>query len=429
MVECGPGLDFFPYHGHDDYHGHDNYRGHDKLMVPQLSNPNSPGAHSGREFEDLVANLFRQHGWRVKKESLLADKGADIVVSRGDQRYIIECKVASEGRPDRLVPLLSQAILQARAYAQAFPGPAAPLAVVGAPAISPSAANSLFSFLSQFAPDVAVGILDREGFRHFVGPGLEKLNASPPPAARRQKLSSPESAYLFSDLSQWMLKVLLAPLVPENLLRAPRGEYRNASELAAAAEVSVMSAFRFVRQLRQERFLDEHDEPLRLVRRKELLRRWQAAHLRGAPELALRWIIPVKREGQLPAALHAYSVQPNVQRELAPRACLGLFAAAESLGFGFVHGVPQYFYLESLDRDVLKRMGLSPEGAEHRPDVHVRVPAFRESLFRAAVLRDGVPVADILQVWLDVGSHPARGEEQAEEIRHRVLAPIFAEKR
>ena len=119
---------------------------------------------------------------------------------------------------------------------------------------------------------------------------------------------------------------------------------------------------------------------------------------------------------------------PNVKNEPAPRACLGLFAAAESLGFGFVHGVPPYFYLESLDREVLSRMGLSPEGAEQRPDVYVRIPAFRESVFRAAVVRDGVPVADILQVWLDVSSHPARGEAQAEEIRHRVLAPIFEEK-
>lgn len=397
-------------------------------MASPLSNPNSPGAHSGREFEDLVANLFRQHGWRVKKEPMPADKGADIVVARGNRRYIIECKVASEGRPDRLVPLLSQAILQARAYAQAFPEPAAPLAVVGAPAISPSAARSLVSFLSQFAPDVAVGILDREGFRYFVGPGLEKLNAAPPRRAHRQKLPPPESAYLFSDLSQWMLKVLLAPLLSEDILRAPRREYRNASELAAVAEVSVMSAFRFVRQLRQEGFLDERDGPLRLVRRKELLHRWQAAHLRGSPELPLRWIIPVKSQRQLQAALHSYRVQPNVKNEPAPRACLGLFAAAESLGFGFVHGVPPYFYLESLDREVLSRMGLSPEGAEQRPDVYVRIPAFRESVFRAAVVRDGVPVADILQVWLDVSSHPARGEAQAEEILHRVLAPIFEEK-
>jgi hypothetical protein len=167
---------------------------------------------------------------------------------------------------------------------------------------------------------------------------------------------------------------------------------------------------------------------LRLVRRKELLRRWQAAHLRSAPELPLRWIIPVKSKRQLPAALHAYHVHPGISNEPAPRACLGLFAAAESLGFGFVRGVPPYFYLENLDRDVLSRLGLSPEGAEHKPDVYVRVPIFRESVFRAAVVRDGVPVADILQVWLDVSSHPARGEAQANEIRRRALAPIFEEK-
>jgi hypothetical protein len=239
-------------------------------MTSPLPNPNSPGPRNEREFEDLVANLFREHGWRVKKEHSIADKDVDFVVARGNVRYIIELKAASEGRPDRLVPLLSQAILQARAYAQALPQPAALLAVVGAPAISPSAGNSLVSSLSQFAPDVAVGILDSEGFRHFAGPGLEKLNAAPPRRAHLQKLPPPESAYLFSDLSQWMLKVLLAPLLPADLLRAPRQEYRNATERAAAAEVTVMSAFRFVRQLRQEGLLDQNDEPLRLVRRREL---------------------------------------------------------------------------------------------------------------------------------------------------------------
>ena len=71
---------------------------------------------------------------------------------------------------------------------------------------------------------------------------------------------------------------------------------------------------------------------------------------------------------------------------------------------------------------------LSPEVARQKPDVYVRIPAFRESVFRAAVIHDGVPVADILQVWLDVSSHPARGEAQADEIRHRVLAPILEEK-
>jgi hypothetical protein len=31
------------------------------------------------------------------------------------------------------------------------------------------------SFLAKFVPDAAVGIFDREGFRRFFGPGLERL--------------------------------------------------------------------------------------------------------------------------------------------------------------------------------------------------------------------------------------------------------------
>jgi hypothetical protein len=158
------------------------------------------------------------------------------------------------------------------------------------------------------------------------------------------------------------------------------------------------------------------------------MRRWQAANLRPVPELPLRWIIPTKDERRLPSALRALQVHSQEENKLAPRACLGLFAAAESFGLGFVHGVPPCFYIEKLDRAVLGRMGLSPEGAEHRPDVYVRVPASRESVFRAVVERDGVLVSDILQVWLDVSSHPVRGEAQADEIRRHALASIFEEK-
>jgi hypothetical protein len=51
---------------------------------------------------------------RLRGQPKLADKEVDLVVARGDYRYIVELKAASEGRSDRLVPLLSQAILQVR---------------------------------------------------------------------------------------------------------------------------------------------------------------------------------------------------------------------------------------------------------------------------------------------------------------------------
>ena len=148
-----------------------------------IHKPSSPFPRNEREFEGLLADLFRKQGWGVKKEPIVADKGVDFLVAHGDQRYLVECKVASEGRPDRLIPLLSQAILQVRAYARALPETASPLAIIAAPAISLNAANSLVSFLSQFAPDVAVGIIDREGLGASSGPGSPssmRLRLAPP---------------------------------------------------------------------------------------------------------------------------------------------------------------------------------------------------------------------------------------------------------
>jgi hypothetical protein len=392
-----------------------------------MPKPISSGALAS-DYEHWLSGLFQENGWRVKHHPLLGGKTADLLVSKNGRRYAVELKVASEGRRDRLVPLLSQAILQAWAVAKASPEPATPLAVVGAPVISPKVAGQLKHFLAENAPDVSAGIFDREGFCFFVGAGLEKLNAPPSGEAHRQQFAVPDVAPLFSDLNQWMLKLLLAPLIPEDLLRAPRQEYHNASQLAEAAGVSVMSAYRLVRQLRREGFLDKAEKPLRLVRREELMHRWQAAHLSALPELPLRWIVRDGNAHQLPNALSSYLELPNANGKPAPRFCLGLFAAAEQLGFGFVHGVPPSFYLENLDRDLLSRLGLSPEMAGRSPDVYARVPADCESVFRAAVLREGVPVADILQVWLDVSANPARGAEQAREIRRRALGAIFKEK-
>ena len=395
-------------------------------MTPRLSGLSSAPSIEAEYFE-LLGGLLRQDGWDVASEASLPDKGADLVISRGVQRYVVALKVSSEGRRDRLVPLLSQAILQARAAVRGSNDQAVPLAIVAAPVISRSAADGLMNFLAKFVPDAAVGIFDREGFRRFVGPGLETLVATPKRSARREKLRVPDSANLFSDLNQWLLKVLLAPMIPGKLLQAPRGSYRNASELAKAARVSVMSSFRFVRQLEQEGFLDDDSESLRLVRRQDLMSRWRSAYLRPVRELPLSWIDPVKTDRQLQSALRAYNDDSAVQKRPEPRACLGLLGAAEALGFEPFPKIRPNFYLEKLDRAALVSMRLSPQGAAYGPDVNVRVPIFRESIFRAAVIRDGLPVADILQVWLDVSSCPACGEAQAEEIRRRALMPIFAE--
>lgn len=386
------------------------------------------------DLDRLVADAFRRPSWRVHHPRRSDGPQPDLIVEGGGRKYIIEIKRSSEGRSDRVIPLLSQAILEAQAFARQFPETVVPVAVVGAERFPPAVVDSVQRYADRVAPRMVVGLVDAAGLRAFWGHGLEILNARPSSKenrARRQIAGQP-LPQLFSDLNQWMLKILLAQSIPEDLLSAPRSRYRNPTELARAAGVSVMSAVRLVRRLENEGFVDPDQEVLALARIPELLGRWSARR-ESAREFPVRWLIKRDRSA-FAGLLKSYSAcipsagHPQAGRRRQPRACLGLFAAADALGFGFVHGVPPYIYMERFEPLVLEKWGLSIEGAGHGPDAFIRIAANPEAVFRAAVVKDGVPCADILQVWLDVSEHPARGRAQAEEIARRALGPLLRNK-
>jgi hypothetical protein len=381
---------------------------------------------AGNQFEGILADSFRKAGWRVRGPLSSGDSGIDLVLDAKKKKYVVQLKASSEGRRDRLIPLLSQAILEARTVAQHFPEPAVPIAVVAAKRIPASVAEQIKQFASRYAPEVGIGIIDAEGFRSFAGHGLERLDAKPPRRTRREIVSPQRLPDLFSDLNQWMLKILLGQLIPESLISIPRGPIRNASHLAVTAGVSVMSASRFVHQLANQGFLDDDDDQLRVVRVDELLELWVSANRPAVKDIPARWIIK-GGEHQLRSAVRKFSA-PNDSAS-ASRCCLGLFAAADALGSGFVQGVPPHIYLDSVTLDSLNRLGLMVEHSDRDADVFIRTAVNREAIFRSAVSPDGFPVSDVLQVWLDVSTHPARGRELAREIWRRVLKPVFGKKR
>ena len=217
------------------------------MNQPVISNPSDANGRAKRA-QSIVHQLFVDAGWAVDAGRRFGDLQPELVARRGDAAYAVEIKAAAEGRSDRLVPLLAQAVLQAQRVAGQN---AAPLAVVAAPKIPRRAAEHVLRFAEEYAPDIAVGIVDFEGLRIFRGPRLEQFDAEPEHHASIAVVRPRQPGNLFADLNQWMLKVLLAPELPEELLSAPRGQYRNASQLARAAQVSVMSAFRFVQQLQE----------------------------------------------------------------------------------------------------------------------------------------------------------------------------------
>jgi len=367
-----------------------------------------------REAELFVADLLRSRGWKVDAPRDSSDRGADLIMERSGQRFAVEIKSLAEGRADRALPLLSLAILQAKAHAREMEG-TKPLAVLWVGHASPSLANHLRSFAKNYAEGVAVGIVSENGFRHFVGYPFDELNAEPRSEKRLANRSSHKVVNLFSDLNQWMLKILLANEIPEDLLSAPRIDCRSGAELAAAAGASAMSASRFLQQLRDEGFLDEHSQGPCLVRRRDLFERWRASVLRPAPEMPLRFVLRAPVREQLQGLIAKQSGE----------ACLGLFAAAEELKFGHVSGVPAYVFVPKLPlSDDRKWRSVRPTAPGDMPDLILRQAVFPRSMFRGAVHRDGWLASDVIQTWLDVGSHPTRGTEQADLIYAKFLRQI-----
>ncbi len=360
-----------------------------------------------------LEELFAKAGWKVERHPEHDDHvRPDLVIRRGKASYAVEVKAAAEGRSDRLLPLWSQAYLQAaRSAGDRHP----PLVVVAAPKIVPSVAENVLRFAKQYAPDAAAGVIDFAGLHQFYGPHLEGLNSMSDvsPALRNRSIHS-ESADLFSDLNQWMLKVLIAPELPANLLSAPRDRYRNASQLARAANVSVMSAFRFVQQLQRDGYVHESESYLRLVRREDLFKRWQSLAFRKIKEAPMRFLFRTDPQVELSRMMRS------------GRACLALFAAAEALNLGFVRGVPPHAYVQRLTPGNLSAWKrLVPSESGEPPDLFIRQAPAPHSVFRGIVMVNDLPVSDILQVWLDVSSHPSRGQEQADLIWRRVLLPII----
>ncbi len=372
-------------------------------------------------FERQLMELMEASGWRVQPAQDLA---FDVLASKGDLRYAIEIKFAKEPRRALLEGRLASAILRARVAASAVN--AKPLAIVCAPSISKPLLDELHHFVARYGEGSAWGAMDDLGLMAFHGPGLEKMQRERQHLGKRP--SVPHRSDFLSDLGQWMLKVLFSHrLAPELRLRSPSGHARidepiaSTTALAKVAGVSAPTASRFVTSMKEERFL-VGGGALRFIRGRELLERWRAASKRRPPELRARWLFPPRDPSK-----HLDDVLRKQARQGAGRACLGLFAACDRLGFRFVSGVASHVYLEEASADALQRLGLRLAEPGESADVLVREPRFPESVFRGSTERDGVPVTDVLQCWIDVSDHPARGEEMAAHLFDRIIRPSILE--
>lgn len=357
------------------------------------------------------------------------------VASNGELAYVLEPRSWNTRLTKTILrALFADAILQTRAKAASAAQSLTPLVILAGPKIGDAMAAEIARYQSAYAPDVAWGLIDKHGRLELHGTGLDsavralrdivaetaKRTGGSTRARQARALTTP-----FSDLGQWALKVLLAPEVPSHLLTAPRGAsettenspVRNIRGLARRAKISEPRASDVVAALHRFGLIDRNGGQIHLVQRASLFYLWRSHHIVGAQDFGVRFALPSTNTAeQLNAALRTWNESGALAQTKGRRACLGLFAASTMLDLQAVRGGPLHVLVEDTSPEFLQELGLHRTEDGESPLLFVRKPPHPESAFRGLVMKDGVPTCDVLQLWLDVAMHPARGPEQADEI-------------
>ena len=325
--------------------------------------PSEPIDLSDARFEHLLARTFRRVGWQIERQSRFRRHRADLFVHNGDFAYAVEIMRAPEGRRYRLIPIDG---------ASHSPGPSGCTRGRKRGFTACSCMRAAHSGInSREKSDNSLRTLHQVSQSEYL-----ISRASVPSQVLVLKFSTRSVSCSLRAGARpgsgkgwaifWRQSVAAednagTEMIAESMLAAPRGEYRNASQLARVSGVSVMTAFRFVRQLREEGFLHESGDSLRLVRIGHLMRRWQAANSAWR-EIRMRWLSPA------PTPLTRYfrrcalsfrtliTRAQGVLRLLALRRlnasvpqfgyAWGFFPPLNCSDLNFVHGAPQHLYVE-----------------------------------------------------------------------------------
>ncbi len=365
---------------------------------------------------------------------------ADLVFKLKKKTYVVQCKQSRDSRLEHIQGLLASALLGSRRAAHAMGG--LPLPILGVERLTDRTLASLEKYVGEVAPGVAWGVIDQHGRRNFSRGELELLNAPGKVRARAERGAAAKFE-LFTDLGQWMAKVLLASRLPQETISAPRGLVRNARHLSLVAGVSAPTAARWVQHMKRNGFIEERDDGLCVVRRRMFFDSWRRALGRPRREVGAHFLLSTgdanrklnfnlsRYAGDATREFDPDDPPPSasaIRWKRGPRACLGMFEAAAAHGIPFVYGAPLHLYLETISDVTLRMFDLAVSRRGERSQVVVVQPRFPESTFRAAVMaqrRDGskLPACDILQTWLEIGEHPARGRENADEIERTIISP------
>jgi hypothetical protein len=307
------------------------------------------------------------------------DATLTIQSGRSTRRVLVEYK--SVGEPRYLAQAITVLTLGARQSPRSY-------SLVAAPYIGPEG--------RRLCREAGVGYIDWSGnaFLRFDGVLVDRQSAERPRRAKARLRR------LFAPKSSRIVRVLL---------NTPEADW-TLSRLAAEASVSVRTAHLVINALEEQTFVDKRRGAIRLAKAGPLLDLW-AENYRLDQHRRQTFYSFIRSPRELATKLAAEARSQRLELGLTLHAGAALVAP-------FVRYTDVHAYVAGdIDR-LVKAFDLRP--VETGGGVHLLTPN-DDGVFYAARTIDGLPVVSDVQLYLDLLHYPARGREQAEELRRRKL--------
>lgn len=372
----------------------------------------------------MLVSILKKHGWKLGRKTVSSVGSRIEIWSSGSQQQTLVIQQAPDIRPETIRGRLALAMLDAQRQSTSA---GATAAIVTARTLSRVVVDGLAE-IGGLVPGIGWGVVGDNGRVVLRLAGLE-LSIEPSVKPRVWRVD-PVVADPFSDLGLWITKVLIKrTLANANddwnaWLTGPNTYFGTYDAFAAAVGVATKTAWQTIHALDALGYVAGAAAAAPLVKVEELLTRIRGATRDPTRRLECRWLLP--RHDALQRLLagrltieHGFHNGTRVSWREGPRLCLAGFSAARAHALSVTNVQLAEVHVEP--EASLEALGLVRTEPGERSDVVLHRAKRPEAVFRAAVLRDGLPCADLVQTWLDVVDHPQRGNEQARRLREAMF--------
>jgi len=393
--------------------------------------------------EQRLLELLKKRGFRLQNQEVrLSAEGQsrdlilDYVMNWKGRSFVVEVK-AAQRLAAGLFHWMAYSILALQA-ARRLKG-WEPLLAIYADSIDLRIIQRFKRQISLYAPDLWWIVADAQGnlLAHLPSGDEEEISDVQKPghsyALRSDPsvFSAPSSLSFnqalpklsFGDLDQWLLKVLIFARPQAEGWGGPRGPIRNLAQLAKLAAVSPPLVYRWAAAMEHSGYLSKQMGKVPILENlNALLAEWRSRNrlIHNSPIACS----PLFAE-HADASFHEDFVNRlrHLPDNVLPCALSG-HQACRLYRLKHSEARSIHLYFSGEPSVIMKHLQLAESAAPMAPVILLQ-PRYRRSIFGGVSRVDGVPVCDILQVYLDLYQLPDRGREQADFVRERMLEPLF----